>query len=152
MNVKQIESMLSRFNANTCIMEIFNRFVMVKNYVNHLLQEYYCKMKFRNLRLTQQILRQKSDDKFVNAFKKKFGPPGQVILLYGDQDQHGMRFKEPTKGKSMRQLFKKRGYEVYLVDEFRTTMMLYDHSGPNGEGIELEKFCKMKNKKPIHCH
>jgi len=148
MTVKQLESLLSRFNANTCFMEKFNRFVMEKNYVNHLLQEYYCKIKFRNYRLTQQILRQKSDDKFVNAFKKKFGPPGQVILLYGDQDQHGMRFKEPTKGKSMRQLFKKRGYEVYLVDEFRTTMMLYDHSGPKGEGIELEKFCKMKNKKP----
>jgi hypothetical protein len=32
-----------------------------------------------------------------------------------------MKFKEPTIGIGMRTLFRKRGYQVYLVDEFRTS-------------------------------
>ena len=32
-----------------------------------------------------------------------------------------MKFKEATKGKGVRTLFRKAGYSVYLVDEFRTS-------------------------------
>tara|TARA_B110000037_G_scaffold171844_1_gene195156 strand:- start:1496 stop:1726 length:231 start_codon:yes stop_codon:yes gene_type:complete len=32
-----------------------------------------------------------------------------------------MKFKEPTKGKGMRTLFRKAGFQTYLVDEFRTS-------------------------------
>jgi len=32
-----------------------------------------------------------------------------------------MKFKEPIKGKGMRTLFRKSGYQTYLVDEFRTS-------------------------------
>jgi hypothetical protein len=32
-----------------------------------------------------------------------------------------MKFKEATKGKGMRTLFRKAGFQTYLVDEFRTS-------------------------------
>ena len=32
-----------------------------------------------------------------------------------------MRFKEPVKYKGFRELFRKAGYKIYLVDEFRTS-------------------------------
>ena len=34
-----------------------------------------------------------------------------------------MKFKEATKGKGMRTLFRKAGFQTYLVDEFRTSCM-----------------------------
>jgi hypothetical protein len=36
-------------------------------------------------------------------------------------EAHQMKNHEPTKGKSMRKLFKDRGYQLYLVDEFNTS-------------------------------
>ena len=32
-----------------------------------------------------------------------------------------MKFKEATKGKGMRTLFRKAGFQTYLIDEFRTS-------------------------------
>ncbi len=148
MSIEQIESALSRYNANTCDFDNFYDYVIGKNTLKSEMQKYYNKNMHRYLKWSSKINRRRTDDKLINRFKEKFGGPEKVILLYGDQAQHGMRFKEPTKGKSMRRLFKRHGYKVYLVDEFRTSMMLYDQPGPKGEGVELEKFCKMNNPKP----
>ncbi len=145
--VKVIESRLSQFNSNSCHYDNFKNYVTTKNEINHTLHNYYCKGMFRYLKWYAKINRRRCDDNLINRFKATFGPPEKVILMYGDQDQHGMKFKEPTKGKSMRRLFKRHGYKVYLVDEFRTSKMLYDQGGINEEGVELEKFCELKNPK-----
>jgi hypothetical protein len=55
---------------------------------------------------------------------------------------------EPVKGRSMRRLFKKKGYTVYLVDEFRTSKLLFDNPGIDGNGVEMEKFKSVKNPRP----
>jgi hypothetical protein len=34
-----------------------------------------------------------------------------------------MKYKKPTKGKVMRTLFRKAGFQTYLIDEFRTSCM-----------------------------
>ncbi len=78
------------------------------------------------------INKQRSDADIVNRFKKKFGNANKNILLYGDFEQRKqMKYKEPSKGRSLRRLFRKHGYKVYLVDEFRTSCRLY------GDGEEL---------------
>ena len=60
----------------------------------------------------------------LNNFKRIFGNEEEVIVCFGDyeQKQH-MRYKEPTKGKGMRTLFRRAGFQTYLVDEFRTSRM-----------------------------
>ncbi len=79
----------------------------------------------------------------INNFKKKFGKPSETIVCIGDWSQEKqMKYQEPTKGKSFRQLFKRSGYKIYLVDEYNTSK----RSHINGE--ELEKFKKRKNSKP----
>ena len=50
--------------------------------------------------------------------------------------------QEPTKGKSIRRLFKRNGYKLFLIDEYRTSC----RSFINGE--EMEKFQKRRNPKP----
>ena len=62
----------------------------------------------------------------------------------GDFEQRKHRkFKEPTKGNGFRTLFRRHGYQVYLVDEFRTSCRC-----SNCEG-ECEKFRKCRNPKPM---
>ena len=51
-----------------------------------------------------------------------------------------MKYLEPTKGKGFRDLFRKYGYDVYLVDEFRTSCRC-----SKCEGGECEKFREKLN-------
>ena len=53
------------------------------------------------------------------------------------------KFKEPTKGIGSRNIFRKNGFQVYLVDEFRTSCKCY-----NCEGGECFKFREIRNHKP----
>ena len=58
----------------------------------------------------------------MNKFQKVFGDKNDVVVCFGDYEQRKhMKYKEPIKGKGMRTLFRKSGYETYLVDEFRTS-------------------------------
>ena len=65
-----------------------------------------------------------------------------------------MKYKEPTKGKGIRKIFRDNGYKLYLVDEFRTSCMCSickDETGRCG------KFQIKENPKPyksgnILCH
>lgn len=53
-----------------------------------------------------------------------------------------MKYKEPIKGKGMRTLFRKNGYDVYLVDEFRTSCKCSSCEG------DCEKFMNRKSPRP----
>ena len=69
----------------------------------------------------------------VNNFKNSFGEDS--IIVFGDWEQKKhMKFKEPTKGKGMREVFRKAGFKVYLADEFRTSCRCNQCEG------ETEKF------------
>ena len=67
---------------------------------------------------------ERSEQKMANNFKRIFGNEEEVIVCFGDyeQKQH-MKFKEPTKGKGMRTLFRRAGFQTHLVDEFRKSRM-----------------------------
>ena len=87
---------------------------------------------------------------------KKFGSADRAVILIGDYGQRKhMKYKEPSKGKSIRKLFRKHNYKVYLVDEFRTSCRLYE----TGEELQNIRGChcllgskilpsKMSNNKP----
>ena len=79
----------------------------------------------------------------VNEFKKKFGDPKNTIILMGDYSQTNMKRLEPSKGKSIRRLFTRHGYKLYLVNEFRTSCRMFDN------GVEMETFKKAPNPKPL---
>jgi len=77
-------------------------------------------------------------------FQKKFGTPETVIIAFGDWEQRQqMKYKEPTKGKGMRGLFRKCGYKTYLVDEFRSSCKCSQCNGG-----DCKKFLMVDNPKP----
>lgn len=147
-SIKQIESGLNIYDSSSCMLSDAIKFIKAKNESNYLLRNYYCKNMHRYLKWSGKINKKRCDDNLIKRFINKFGSPQQVTLLYGDQDQSGMKFMEPTKGRSMRRLFKSKGFKVYLVDEFRTSKMLFDEPGIKGKGIEMENFKSVKNPRP----
>jgi transposase len=121
-NVIELETEISKHNKRTLDIKKFKEYLKKKNEVNKKLFEFYEKEIFRKLKLNGYINRLKSEQIMISRFTEKFGEPENVVAVIGDweQKQH-MKYKEPTKGKGFRELFRKSGFEVYLVDEHKTS-------------------------------
>jgi len=142
-SIEKIESNLSIHNADSCKHEKMKAFVIKKNDTNDNVRDFYDQFCFRAQRWYSKVNKRKSDDNMVNEFKKKFGDPKNTIILMGDYSQTNMKRLEPSKGKSIRRLFTRHGYKLYLVNEFRTSCRMFDN------GVEMETFKKAPNPKPL---
>ena len=66
----------------------------------------------------------RSEDHFMNEFKKKFGGKDDVVVVFGNWSDggHTMKNQVSTKGKGIRDVFRRtKNYVVRLVDEFCTS-------------------------------
>ena len=119
------EAELSAFNRNTTDFAKFKAYIQKKNEVNARLAPFYSAYIFRKLKLgsySLQLRRQITEARLLARFKKLFGGPEETIVAIGDFEQRKHRkYKEPIKGTGFRTMFRKAGYGVYLVDEFRTS-------------------------------
>ena len=88
----------------------------------------------------------RDEQNMINEFKAIYGNPKEVVICFGDFEQKKhMKFKEPVIGKGLRNLFRKNKYEVYLVDEFRTSCKC-----SKGDcGGHCEPFLMRKNPRPF---
>ena len=116
------ETELSKLNRKSLNITKFKEYIQKKSEINGLLFGFYETCIFRKLRLQSYRNTKKSEQKMLNNFKRIFGDEKDVVVCFGDyeQKQH-MKYKEATKGKGMRTLFRKAGFQTYLVDEFRTS-------------------------------
>jgi hypothetical protein len=143
-NIFEYETELSKYNRKTLDFNKFKEYIKKKNEINNILMEFYNKHLFRKLKLNGYWNRQKNEYKMINNFKKIFGSPEDTIVCIGDYEQKKhMKYKEPTKGKGIRTLFRKNGYKVYLIDEFRTSCKC-----SKCEGGDCKKFIVRKNPRP----
>ena len=141
--VEKLESELSKHNSKTCDYDRFVEYLRIKNQLNSSLFDYYSQQLFRKLKFNAFINRQKSESQMINRFREKYGPPSEVLIAFGDHKQgHQMKYHEPTKDIGMRNLFRKNGYKVYLIDEFRTSSRCYKC------GCKNEKFLYRNNPRP----
>ena len=121
-NVEEWEATLSRFDHKTTSKDYFKEYVKQKLYVNCKIQPLYERRIFRRLKLSSFYNKRRSEQKLINKFKKSMGPPEEVVIGMGDWCQTAHRpFHEPVKGKGFRELFRKAGYKLGLIDEFRTS-------------------------------
>ena len=143
-SVIEYETELSKFNRKTLDVTKFKQYINEKNRINHLLFGFYRKELFRKLKFGRYINAKRNEQKMVSNFKKTFGNPEEVVICIGDWEQKKqMKFKEPTLGIGIRTLFRKNKYQVFLVDEFRSSCKC---SRCNG-GV-CEKFRVRENPRP----
>ena len=143
----EYETELSPFNRKTLDINKFKEYSKKKNEINKKVLDFYSKKIFRKLKLNGYMNSKKSEQRMIKNFEKIFGNKNEVIVCVGDfeQKQH-MKYKEPTKGKSIRDLFRNNGYELYLIDEFRTSCKCSNCGNDN------EKFMNRKSPKPYKNH
>jgi hypothetical protein len=97
-------------------------YVRAKNDAYETMTDHYAQHVFRKLKFSAYIRRTITETKLVSTFASKFGSPYETIVAIGDFEQRRHRkFHEPVKGKGFRAMFRKAGYRVFLVDEFKTS-------------------------------
>lgn len=122
-SIKEWETILSQHNKYTCSFDDYKAYLRAKFDCYTCLYKFYLNPLIRKLKWNSYINRQRSEAKMINQIKKYFGEPETTVISIGDWDQkgHHMKGKEPTKGKGMRMVLRRAGFQVYLVDEFRTS-------------------------------
>ena len=141
--VQKLEDELSKFNRKTLNFENFKKYVREKNRINVYLKKFYSKEIFRKFKLDTFINIKRDEQNMINEFKKKYGNPDEIVICFGDfEEKKHMKFKEPTKGKGLRTLFRKNKYEVYLVDEHKTSCKCSCCGG------NCERFLSRENPRP----
>ncbi|KAH9252965.1 hypothetical protein BASA81_009121 [Batrachochytrium salamandrivorans] len=138
------ETELSTFSRKALTVSAAKAYFTKKNEVNAKLLPHYEQEAYRVLKWRAFVNRRRSEDRMVNRFRDKFGGKDEVVLGWGDWSRGSqMKFLEPTKGVGMRKLFSRAGYEVVLVDEFRTSCTCFAC-----EGGACEKFRVVENPRP----
>jgi len=112
--VEDWEATLTPLKRNSVKVATFMDYVQQKLLVNCVVAEFYRQPIFRKLKLSAHIRREKSEAKFLNAFKKTYGGPDQAIVAYGDwSDRRHRKYHEPVKGIGFRKMFARAGYKVW---------------------------------------
>jgi hypothetical protein len=118
----EYETEISHFNRKSLQITKFKEYLQEKNRINHILFRFYRKELFRKLKFGKYINIKRNEQKMISDFKKAYGNPENVVICIGDWEQRKqMKYKEPTLGKGIRTLFRKNNYNVFLVDEFRSS-------------------------------
>ena len=125
--VEQWQHELYFYTKKTTSFDKLKAYVTKKNEVNNKLIKFWASDVFRKMKWQSKREKRRSEDKFMSSFKQKFGSPADTLVAIGDWCENKPRkFTEPTKGKSFRGLFKKHGYELFLINEFRTSKYCYN--------------------------
>jgi len=118
----EYETELSHFNRKSLQITKYKEYIREKNRINHILFCFYRKELFRKLKFGKYINIKRNEQKLISNFKKEYGDADNVVICIGDWEQRKqMKYKEPTLGKGIRTLFRKNKFNVFLVDEFRSS-------------------------------
>jgi hypothetical protein len=138
--IKEIETKLSEYSNRTSSLRKYIDNLKIRNKHLPTLLEFYKNERFRIYRWFTFINTQRSEAKFINKFKQKFGSPEKTLIAIGDWSQkEQLPFMPPTKGLGFRKMFRKHKYDVKLIAEQYTSKKCHFC-----ENSETEKFMEVK--------
>jgi transposase len=151
-DIRREEVLLSHANSRSCIVDAFIQYLHISGSSFHNRCTYYEEISHRRRRFNIMRNEQISEDRFINQLKDKYGH--DAVLIVGNYSMPNMRFQKPAKGKGLLSLMKKRGFEVYRIDEFRSSSYC-----PSCQG-KVRPFLRVPNPRPyqrvqrptIFCH
>lgn len=140
--IREDNKAMRDFNSRTCSFEDFKVYLKEKNLMAQRYASFYTENIFRKLNWNTKINTQRSEDLFVERFKHTYGE--NAVVVFGDWEERPnvLRGKEPSKGKSCRVMLRKAGFEVYLLDEFRTSITCHSCYGQNESNFQTRRHSK----------
>ena len=136
--VEEHEQELLKYNSKTTNFEQFKIYIKEKTKINEILKEYYAKETHRQLNWNTYNNTKRSEDLMMNRFEKIYGSSKECIIILGDySEKNSKKGNEPSVTRKIRKIFMKRGYKVYLIDEFRTSKLCCHCCGENENFVEV---------------
>ncbi|KAJ1962179.1 hypothetical protein IWQ62_003611, partial [Dispira parvispora] len=144
-DVQAAENSLAEVSHKTLNPHMYQRYIAARSVVWPLLSGFYAKTKtihprsghpmhdqthhvvrepeghpvHRKLRLSAYVNQKQADARLARNLRKKFGK--DAVLVMGNWGAPHAKFQEPIRGKGMRHMLRQHGFEVYLIDEYRTS-------------------------------
>ncbi|KAL0224747.1 hypothetical protein RCL1_002659 [Eukaryota sp. TZLM3-RCL] len=107
-----------------CFLSRFLTYVEQKEIYDLSTRNHYYHPVFRKRRFERYMNDKRGEDQFINRFKTTFGAPSDVLIGYGDWSHESGRRKgkiSTIKGKALRSILRKSGYNILMVNEYRTS-------------------------------
>ncbi|KAI7904686.1 uncharacterized protein BX663DRAFT_541673 [Cokeromyces recurvatus] len=92
--------------------------VNLKQHIGELLEKLQV-LPFRKLKFSSKIFCDQNDQILVKKLKKKFGH--DEILVIGNWSASNTKYHEPTRNKGLIRMLKKNGFQVFKIDEYKTS-------------------------------
>jgi hypothetical protein len=123
LSVMEWEQQLQGKGRTSLSFDKYREWLKIKNTVSAYVAPVYKQPLFRKLRLGSYIRTQKVEATMIKNFKLTFGSPEKAFICLGDWNEHGrhMKYHEPVKGVGLRAVLRRAGYQLFLVDEYRTS-------------------------------
>ncbi|KAI9259255.1 hypothetical protein EDC94DRAFT_160502 [Helicostylum pulchrum] len=149
------ELSLSYHHATSVNKENFVKYLEARANVSEGLSNYYGnedippgvraadRLPFRKMKLSSIINMKQSEQRLAKKLRQKFGQASVIII--GNWTAANVKYHEPTKGVGIRNMLRKEGFKVYLLDEFKTSSLCPSCK----DGTTLEKFKEVKNPRPF---
>ena len=115
--------LLSEHSGNSTTFSELEQYILQKNLFAERFGLFYQEYFHRKFRFNTKINTKRSEDNFIKRFKETYGSPDEVVVAFGDWEQHqGISFgKATTLGIGMRNIFRKHKYQVFLINERATS-------------------------------
>ncbi|KAJ2833342.1 hypothetical protein FBU31_001923 [Coemansia sp. 'formosensis'] len=106
----------------------------------------------RKLNLSAYLNKKQAEDRFMRNVKAKF--VDKRVIGMGNWSASMAKYHEPIPGKSWRDLFKHHGFRVFLIDEFRTSLLCpsCDSDLEKFKNIDNPRRYKAKKRSKVLCH
>ena len=96
---------------------------------------------FRKIRLSAYFNKQRAEQKLIQDLRAKFGE--DAVFVMGNWSAPHARYHELIRGLGFRRLFKKHGFQVFLIDEYKTSRCC-----PTCHNESLHTFRRVPNPRP----
>jgi len=122
--IKNLEMKLTGYNSKSCIFENLKKYIKRKNKVAEIIRRKQFDFGYlKKLKWYSYMNNQKADAELLNMIEKKYGK--DLVIIIGDWSiGKQMRNFISTPNLRLKRLLAKK-YEVYNIDEFRTSCLHY---------------------------
>ena len=145
LEVRKALRRLSEKQSTSSYYKNFKEYVLQRQKEEHKLYNFYSNKIYRKLKFGVYIKTLQSENKLVKKVRDKFG--NNCVIVFGNWNRRkGFRNNAPTPSIGMKRLFREHGFEVYIIDEYKTSSVCRECKG------DVENFMRRPNPKPYETY
>ncbi|KAL0241398.1 hypothetical protein GEMRC1_006633 [Eukaryota sp. GEM-RC1] len=143
----QFSNAVSNGERKSCFSDTFGTYIKEAERYNVYLSSFYEDDWFRKRKFQIYSNNQRSEKNMLERFNLTYGPPEDVVIGYGDWSSKGKTRKGKTstvRGVEIRKMLRRYGYQIFLVDEYRTSKCCSKCAKEKSTFVECENVSELK--------